>query len=385
MDIQKQLKTIGVNKLKSCFDDQVSKKAIKNKFDNISGKTGSYFVPDTLFQKRTPRKNRVLIPYEHVINNNLTYDMLKKFSGGVAVEFVNNQFFDELSKEENEQSEIFKILKHKLGSDEIVSAIIDIRSTGSSSSDIQRSALIQLNNYLKTNNIELETALIKRKSEYSNLKTGIGVGNDKWEGFVYYCIRGGQQDAVDSHILADISPTQVQLFNPSVEYANEKTSLDITLVLIYFALFSIPLDKRDFDWDNIKLSYQEYFKTRVYNGISLFEYTNTHICLNLEKDLLTDPIQVEPIYIDDFTIKNRDENSVDITHQISVKKAIYTYDRTNDTILTPAQPTNLFWSKHLSNMMQQDYSLEDYFERQRRIIKKWDAYGIKMKNKKKDN
>ena len=227
--------------------------------------------------------------------------------------------------------------------------------------------------------------MIKRKSEYSNLKTGIGVGNDKWEGFVYYCIRGGQQDAVDSHIDADISPAQVQLFNPSVEYANEKTSLDITLVLIYFALFSIQLDKRDSNWNDIKLKYQEYFKTRVYNGISLFEYTNTHICLNLEKDILTDPIQVEPIYIDDFTIKNRDENSVDITHQISVKKAIYTYDRINDTILTPAQPTNLFWSKHLSNMMQQDYSLEDYFERQRKIIKKWDTYGIKMKNKKMEN
>ena len=164
------------------------------------------------------------------------------------------------------------------------------------------------------------------------------------------------------------------MFNPSVEYASEKTSLDITLVLIYFALFSIQLDKRDSEWDNIKLSYQKYFKTRVYNGMSLFEYTNTHICLNLEKDILTDPIQVEPIYIDDFTIKNRDENSVDITHQISVKKAIYTYDRTNDTILTPAQPTNLFWSKHLSNMMQQNFSLEDYHRHLLQISEKLKKY-----------
>lgn len=369
----KFLKSEGIKILSSYFKDTESIKAIQRKFNNISGKTGSYFVPETLFQKRTPRKNRVLIPYEHVIKNNMNYELLSKFSGGAVVEFVNNDFFDELKKSEEEQSELFKILKTKLGSDDIVSAIIDIRSTGSSSSETQRSALNNLNNYLKDNNISLHSSLLRRKTIFNG---NIGVGNEKWEGFVYYNIRGGQQDAIDSHVKANIPKNNVQLFNPSVEYADEKTSLDITLVLIYFALFSIQEQKRDENWDSIVKRYEEYFKVKTYNGLSLFDYVSNHICLNLNKGILMDPIQVEPICIEDFTIKSREDNSLDITHQTSVKKAIYIHDTDNDTILSPAHPTNLFWSKHLSNMMQQDFSLDEYYNKQKEIIKKWEDYGI---------
>lgn len=382
MNISKnKLKSLGINKLKNYFSDEDSKRAIQEKFNNISGKTGGYFVPETLFQKRTPRKNRVLIPYEHVLKNNLTYEILTKFTGGVAVEFVNNDFFDELDKSEEQQSNIFKILKTKLGSDDTVSAIIDIRSTGSSSSEAQRNALVKLQAFLQTNNIDLNSVLIKRKEEFEDLRTGIGIGNDKWKGFVYYNIRGGQQDALDSHTMARIPSSKVQLFNPSVEYANEETSLDITLVLIYFALFSVQIENRDENWKNLIHHYEEYFKTKTYNKVSLYDYTTNHICLNLVKGQLIDPIQVEPIFIEDFAIKNRDDNSLDITHQTSVKKAIYIYDSDNDTILSPAHPTNLFWSKHLSNMMQQDFSLDEYFERQREILRKWDEYGISTTKK----
>ena len=371
MSIQKQLKTIGINKLKSCFDDPASKNAIKNKFDNISGKTGSYFVPDTLFQKRTHRKNRVLIPYEHVIKNNLTYDMLKKFSGGVAVEFVNNQFFDELSKEETKQSEIFKILKHKLGSDEIVSAIIDIRSTGSSSSDIQRSALIQLNTYLETNNIELEKALIKRKSEYSNLKTGIGVGNDKWEGFVFYEIKGGDQNTINSH------NERINLFNPSVEYASKAVSKDITLVLLYFAIHSIDIASRDDEWKSIKTDLEVYLSKRTYLEKSLKDYVTKHPCLNIKKHLLYDIIQVKPIKSKYFALNTITDNSLDIAHESSVKDAIYSYDDNLKEILSPANPINLFWSLHLSNMMQQNFSINNFFSFISEIHAKWEDEKIK--------
>lgn len=151
------------------------------------------------------------------------------------------------------------------------------------------------------------------------------------------------------------------------------------MVLIYFAFYSVQKEKRDEDWYDVIESYKEYFKQKKYNGISLFDYVTNHICLNLEEGLLIDPIQVEPIYIEDFAIKNRDDNSLDITHQKSVKKADYVYDSDNDTILSPAHPTNLFWSKHLSNMMQQDFSLDEYFERQREILKKWDEYGINLR------
>ena len=58
---------------------------IRVKFANICGKTGQYDVPGELFQKRTSRKNRVLIPWKDVKNNGLTMEQLETFSGGVSM------------------------------------------------------------------------------------------------------------------------------------------------------------------------------------------------------------------------------------------------------------------------------------------------------------
>lgn len=377
MNSGNQLKNLGINHLKSYFSSDRDKKLIQQKFTNISGKTGQYSVPDTLYQKRTPRKNRILIPFEHVHSieestDVITYEQLNTFEGGVAVEFVNNDFFSQLELPEEEQSEVFKILKDKLGSDDNVSAVITIRSTGDASSQIQRESLLKLNTYLEERNLNLVDALIKRK-EGMKYK---GQGNEQWEGFVYYSIRGGQQDATDSHIECDIESNNVQLFNPSVEYAGEQASLDITLVLIYFALYSVQIDKRDTVWNSLVSSYLEYFNTRIYDGKNLKDYVTNHISLKLEENKLTDPIQVSPIYIEDFAISIRTEDSLDITHQSSVNRRNYTWDEDNKILLTPARPTNLFWSKHLSNMMQQDFSLKEYFIHQREIMRKWDEFGI---------
>lgn len=373
MSTQQKLKNRGINHLKSYFLGNIeAQKAIGAKFNNISGKTGQYFVPNTLFQKRTARKNRSLIPFSHILDNNITYEELNTFEGGVVVEFVNDDYFEQLSLPEYLQNEVFKMLKNKLGADDNVSAMIDIRSTGVSSSQLQRESLIKVEAFLKEKGIAMENALIKRKSnvDYS------GQGNDKWEGFLYYSIKGGQQDAVDSHEEYGISSDEVQLFNPSVEYAGEETSIDLTLVLIYFALFSVQIERRNDEWLNIVSDYESYFKLRFYEGGNLFDYVSNHISLNLAPGVLTDPIQVEAIRLEDFTLKGRDENALDLTHQISVKKHSYKYDSVLNVLLSPARPTNVFWSKHLSNMMQQDFSLKEYFAHQREIIKKWDDFGI---------
>lgn len=368
-----QLKNKGINHLKSYFSgDNEAKKAIGAKFNNISGKTGQYFVSDTLFQKRTARKNRVLIPFEHVVDSNVTYDELNTFEGGVVVEFVNNDYFDQLILPESQQNEVFKQLKNKLGSDDNVSAMINIRSTGVSSSQTQREALIKVEEFLNNKGIPVQDALIRRKTNviYS------GQGNDKWEGFLYYTIKGGQQDATDSHVKYGIPSIQVQLFNPSVEYAGDMVSTDLTLVLIYFTFFSVPLERRDINWDTIVSDYENYFKNSIYDSGNLYDYVSHHISLQLEPGILIDPIQVEPIYIEDFTLKGRDETALDLTHQVSVKKHSYRFDTQLKVLLTPARPTNIFWSKHLSNMMQQDFSLKEYFTHQREIMKKWDEFGI---------
>ena len=51
-------------------------------------KTGRYSVPEKLFQKRTSRQNRVLIPWKTIEQNNITIEQLETFYGGVCVEFV---------------------------------------------------------------------------------------------------------------------------------------------------------------------------------------------------------------------------------------------------------------------------------------------------------
>ena len=57
---------------------------IREKLRNICGKTGQYGVPSELFQKRTTRSNRVLIPWKAVQNNGLTIEQLDTFEGGIV-------------------------------------------------------------------------------------------------------------------------------------------------------------------------------------------------------------------------------------------------------------------------------------------------------------
>ncbi len=367
-----QLKSFGIKYLRSYFSSSKDQNLIKEKFSNISGKTGQYFVPKKLWQKRTARKNRVLIPFEHVIKSNLTYEQLDTFEGGVVVEFVNNDYFDQLKLPENQQNLVFKKIKDKLGSNDNVSGIINIRSVGDSSSHIQRIALEKLEEFLNNSNQKVEEVLIKRdfRVDYT------GQGNNKWSGYVYYSVKGGQQNARDSHDEYNIPSKEIQLFNPSVEYAGSIVSNDITLVLIYFAMFSVPENRRSDDWKNLITQYLKYFSTRKYNNKTLKDYVINHISLKLEDGKLLDPIQVKPIHIEDFVINSREENSLDITHQTSVNRYSYIWDEELGILLTAARPTNLFWSKHLSNMMQQDFSLKEYFMNQREIVAKWDKYGI---------
>lgn len=363
-----KLKNEGINFLKSFFSDIEDQKSIDKKFNNISGKTGSYFVEDFLFQQRTARKNRSLIPFEHIKNNNLTYNELNSFEEGIVVEFVNNDFFDQLELPENQQHEIFRELKNKLGSDENVSAIITIRSTGLSSSQTQRLAYERLKKYLNENNIIEKENLIQRKEEYKYKKNSIGIGNEKWKGFIYYNISGGDHETLFSH--NNFKKNEISLFNPFVEAANKSISLDITLVLIYFAFFSISVDRRDFTWNEIVSKYNDFLKTRNYDSGNLYDYVSSHICLTYEKGILVDPIQFEPILIEDFAIKDRTANSLDIAHQIAVEKQSYIYDQSQKMLLTPARPQNLFWLKHLSNMMQQNFSLNEYHEHLLQIAEK---------------
>ncbi len=362
--IKRNLRNVLFN-LFSIYDEK-----IKTKFKNISEKTGQYNVPDELFQKRTHRKNRVLIPWKDVKNNNLTMEMLETFSGGVTVDFINNDFFDE----DNEKYLIFNQLKKRLGSDEKVSSIISIKSeAGSSSSFIQRNSFNKLIGNTKV--FYNGNCCIIDKDNYKNFyirKVGEGnIGNDKWEGFLYISIRGGQQDTLESHKNNDIT-----VFNPACEFATEEISLDLDLVLAYFAMKSInsndlSLCKKD---ESYYSSLIEELETCLQNSKysnddfqgDLLSYCKNHPSLKMAEGKLYDPIQVEEINIRDF----KEDKIIDLTHNEAVNLAKYYWDNEKKCVLTPARPTNVFWSKHLSNMMQQDFTLEEYFKREEEIVRK---------------
>ena len=363
-------------------------KNIYAKFSNVCAKTGSYNVPLELFQKRTSRSNRVLIEWKVVKDNNLTLKQLESFTGGVVVEFLNNDFFDE----SNNSNSLFLELKNRLGSNEIVSSIISIHSEeGSSSSESQRKSFEKL--IANTEVFYKSEKTIINKSNYKDFaltqikkgETGIGVGNEWWDGFLFVSIKGGQQDTIETH-----HGKELTLFNPACEFATKEVCLDLDLVMSYFAFLAIPYNELD---DCDKISYDtifsqlkealngSFYNSPAYKG-NLLDYCENHPSVKICKGHLTDPIQLKKIKIKDFDIKQREENSIDFTHDEAVFFQKYYWDNAKKCILSPARPTNVFWSFHLSNMMQQNYSLDSYFKYEEERFKATPLKNILFSNRK---
>ena len=80
----------------NAFLEQLKSKS-STKISNVCGKASRYYVPNELYQQRCKRSNRILLPWKTIKNNNLTFDMLKSITGGVVVEFLNDDLFDEVS------------------------------------------------------------------------------------------------------------------------------------------------------------------------------------------------------------------------------------------------------------------------------------------------
>lgn len=343
---------------------------MKAKFNNICSKTGSYSVPLELFQKRTPRKNRVLISWEAVIKNRISLAQLNSFEGGVAVEFKNNDFFNP----KNHSNPLFIELSQRLGSNENVASIISIRSeAGSSSSALQREAFNKLTSGTKLFYKGSKIVLTQRNYADYAIKQNIGgkgQGNETWSGFLFISIKGGQQDKLETH-----SGQELTLFNPACEYAASDVCEDINLIMAYFASMSIDkngleqLKDDDATWKEYKFllkNIESMLKSIEYDfkGFkgNLYNHVKNHYSVSLIPSQLTDPIQLKQITIDKFNISKIQEDSIDFTHEEAVIFEKYYWDNIKKCILSPARPTNVFWSYHLSNMMQQNYNLNDYFK-----------------------
>ena len=328
---------------------------ILEKFKNINGKTGQYDVPDVLFQKRTSRSNRVLLRWKIIEQNNITIEHLKTFFGGVCVEFVNEDLFNN----KNRENELFNYLISKIGSDEKISSMLSFRNEdGDSGATISRE---NYTNFVSEPNEDYSP--IKRKNKKARGKGD----NSVWEGNLFYSIKGGSQESFESHAGLE----EPMLFNPAVEYANVKVCQDIDITMSYFALhcFDLPLNEIG-NFNELLKNIETFLKTRVYDDGNLLDYCKNHYSLRLGNGYLVDPIQLNQMSISDFKTSGLENSSV-VCHNEAANKNIFYFDNIQNFILTPARPSNFFWSKHLSNMMQQNYNLDEYiFEEEKRYLKR---------------
>jgi hypothetical protein len=191
--------------------------------------------------------------------------------------------------------------------------------------------------------------------------------NSVWEGNLFYSIKGGSQESFESHAGLE----EPKLFNPAVEYANEKVCLDIDITMSYFALhcFDFPRNETG-NFNELLKKIESFLETRIYDDGNLLNYCKNHYSLSLGNGYLVDPIQLNQMSILDFKSSGLENSSV-VCHNEAANKNIFYFDNIQNFILTPARPSNFFWSKHLSNMMQQNYNLDEYFiEEEKRYLKR---------------
>lgn len=359
-DIEKgnrKVSIVIIEKLAKYFDISISKlfAQMEEKFKNIRGKTAQYDVPKELWQKRTSVSNRVLLRWKLIKQNKITLNQLKTFYGGLCVDFVNDDFINP----QNQKNKLFQYLKSQLGGNDMISSMISIRNEdGSSSSQFLRDTYRKIVNIVGKDNLKpIERNAVIPYSGFGR--------NDVWKGNFYYSIRGGQQNSIESH--KNISP---QLFNPAISYANELVANDLYIVLSYFALFAEGMPQKNFR--NIKVlkeKCENYLQNRNYDSGNLLDYCTEHPSLSYNKRILMDPIQIKPIRIEYFGNCKTSDRCV-ICHNQAATKNIITYDKSNGFLLSSSNPMNMFWSTHLSNMLQQDYTLTEYYVEEDKRVKK---------------
>jgi len=339
---------------------------ISEKFKNINGKTSQGNVPEELFQKRTSRRNRALISWKIVKQNKLDIQQLDTFENGICVEFVNNDYLNKSFSNDD----TFIELKNRIGSDQNVSSIISFRvEDGDSGANIARSSY---QNFQKEVH-PFKLMPIKRK----NAKIP-GKDNSHWEGNYFALIKGGTHETIDSHE----NLNDQMLFNPAIEYANEQVCDDLDITLFYFYLHchdirNIISNKKDLN--SIKRDCETYLKGRNYDEGNLYDYCKKHPCLSFSEGNLVDPIEVDTLNVQDFNTpwSFNDQKCIGICHNEAANKNIFRFDSKNGFVVSAARPTNLFWSKQSSNMIQQSFTLDEFFkleeervERRRLILEK---------------
>ena len=94
--------------------------------------------------------------------------------------------------------------------------------------------------------------------------------------------------------------------------------------------------------------------------------------MTFQKGVLFDLIKVSEISVEDFN-QDWDFNNpkcVGMCHNEATNKNIIKFDKTNSYIVSATRPTNMFWSYQSSNMLQQSYTLEEFFKLEEERVKR---------------
>lgn len=314
-------------------------KTIQTKIKNINKAR----VEGPCSTKRVSQSSRVSIPYDMV--KGFTVNQISTYEAGVVIRLPYDIYED--IRDKPERNELEEYLLHNIGSNNNVSAFICIMNEDgySGSTDLR----LQFEKFEKEQKIKDWTP-IKRINGGKN----INKGNDKWEGHYYYKISGGQQTSILSHP----QDKKDQMFTTYKGFmSNSKVITDVKACLIYSLLHCHDMCKLISNELLVKYkqSLEDYLRNTNYMGKSCYELTRA--LGTIKNGELYSPIGCERLSVNMFET----ENMINISHNEAVCKNKIYFCEDNHIMLSDYRPGNLFWDTNLSNMQQQDFTIEEYW------------------------
>ena len=292
--------------------------------------------------KRVSQSSRISIPYENV--KVLSVAQLATHEAGAIIRLPYDTY--EEIRDKTERNELEEHLLNNIGGNGIVSCFICMTKEDgySGSSDLR----VQYKRFEEEKKLKNWTP-IKRTGDGKN----VNKGNDKWSGHYYYKISGGQQDSILSH-----PDKEDQMFTTYKGFMSTKKVInDVKACLIYSLLHCydmcdvIPAEQLVKHKQNL----EEYLKRTNYMGKSCYELTRA--LGTIKNGQLYSPINCERLSVKMFET----EKMINISHNEAVCKNKIYFCENNQVMLSDYRPGNLFWDTHLSNMQQQDFTIEEYW------------------------
>jgi hypothetical protein len=314
--------------------------SIQTKLTNID-KAG---VEGPCTTKRVSQSSRISIPYHNVNVNEVSVAQLATHESGAVIRLPYDTY--EEIRDKPERNELEEHVLNNIGGNGAVSCFICmVKEDGySGSSDLR----IQYQRFEEEKKIKNWTP-IKRTGDGKN----VNKGNDKWDGHYYINISGGQQDSILSH-----PDKEDQMFTTYKGFMSTKKVInDVKACLIYSLLHCydmcdvIPSDELVKHKQNL----EEYLQRTNYMGKSCYELTRA--LGTIKNGQLYSPINCERLSVKMF----EKEKMINISHNEAVCKNKIYFCETNQVMLSDYRPGNLFWDTHLSNMQQQDFTIDEYW------------------------